>query len=36
MFPVILGGQSMEKAKILLRKEKIVFFEELTEVVSFL
>jgi acyl-CoA synthetase (NDP forming) len=36
MFPVLLGGPRMEKAKILLRKNKIVFFEELTEAVSFL
>jgi acyl-CoA synthetase (NDP forming) len=35
MFPVLLGGPRMEKAKILLRKNKIVFFEELTEAVSF-
>ncbi len=36
IFPVLLGGERMEKAKNFLRKEKIVFFEELTEAVSFL
>jgi acetate---CoA ligase (ADP-forming) len=36
MFPVLLGGERMEKAKNLLKEEKIVFFEELTEAVSFL
>ncbi|MDR3716401.1 MAG: acetate--CoA ligase family protein [Puia sp.] len=36
MFPVLLGGEMMEKAKTLLRQEKIVFFEELNEAVSFL
>ncbi len=36
IFPVLLGGKSMEKAKNHLREEKIGFLEELSEAVSLL
>ncbi len=36
MLPVLLGGESMETAKTILKKNKIEFFEELNESVSFL
>jgi acyl-CoA synthetase (NDP forming) len=36
LFPVLLGGEMMEAAKIHLQKNKIVFFQELNEAVSFL
>jgi acyl-CoA synthetase (NDP forming) len=36
IFPVLLGGEMMEEAKIYLQKNRIEFFEELTESVSFL
>ena len=36
VIPVLLGGEMMETAKALLQKNKIEFFEELNEAVSFL
>jgi acyl-CoA synthetase (NDP forming) len=36
IFPVLLGGKMMEKAKTLLRDARVPFFEELSEAVSFL
>ena len=36
MFPVLLGGEMMQAAKNLLEENKIHYFEELTEAVSFL
>ena len=36
VLPVLLGGEMMETAKAYLRKNKIEFFEELNEAVSFL
>jgi acyl-CoA synthetase (NDP forming) len=36
IFPVLLGGELMETAKSLLRRERVAFFEELAEAVSFL
>jgi acetate---CoA ligase (ADP-forming) len=36
VIPVLLGGESMEAAKTLLQRNKIEFFEELNEAVSFL
>jgi acyl-CoA synthetase (NDP forming) len=36
IFPVLLGGERMEEAKDFLRKERVPFFEELAEAVSFL
>jgi hypothetical protein len=36
IFPVLLGGEIMQAAKIYLQKQGIIFFEELTEAVSFL
>ena len=36
VLPVLLGGESMEAAKTYLHKNKIEFFEELDEAVSFL
>jgi acetyltransferase len=36
IFPVLLGGEMMQSAKIFLEENKINYFEELTEAVSFL
>jgi acyl-CoA synthetase (NDP forming) len=36
VFPVLLGGEMMESAKICLRKNRIEFFEELSEAVAIL
>jgi acyl-CoA synthetase (NDP forming) len=36
IFPVLLGGEMMQAAKIFLENHKINYFEELTEAVSFL
>ena len=36
IFPVILGGEMMETAKKYLQENRIVFFEEINEAVSFL
>jgi acyl-CoA synthetase (NDP forming) len=36
VLPVLLGGEMTETAKALLQKNKIEFFEELNEAVSFL
>ena len=36
VLPVLLGGELMEGAKVYLQNNKIDFFEELTEAVSFL
>ncbi len=36
IFPILLGGELMEDAKNYLRKNKIVFFEDLNDAVSFL
>ena len=36
VFPILLGGELIEEAKNTLRKNKIIFFEELNEAVSFL
>lgn len=36
IFPVLLGGELVESAKSLLRQQRVAFFEELTEAVSFL
>jgi acyl-CoA synthetase (NDP forming) len=36
IFPVLLGGEMMRKAKNFLEENKINYFEELTEAVSFL
>jgi acyl-CoA synthetase (NDP forming) len=36
IFPVLLGGEQMETARNLLRRQRVAFFEELTEAVSFL
>jgi acetyltransferase len=36
LFPVLIGGEMMQDAKIFLEENKVNYFEELTEVVSFL
>lgn len=36
IFPILLGGEIMVPAKTYLQKHSIIFFEELTEAVSFL
>jgi len=36
VFPVLLGGEMMEPAKAILHKHRIIFFEEISEAVSFL
>jgi acyl-CoA synthetase (NDP forming) len=36
IFPVLLGGEMMQAAKIFLEQNKINYFEEFTEAVSFL
>lgn len=36
VFPVLLGGEMMEPAKTYLHKHRIIFFEEISEAVSFL
>jgi acyl-CoA synthetase (NDP forming) len=36
IFPILLGGEIMGPAKTYLQKHSVVFFEELTEAVSFL
>jgi acyl-CoA synthetase (NDP forming) len=36
IFPVLIGGEMIESAKEYLEKNKILFFEELSEAVSFL
>jgi acyl-CoA synthetase (NDP forming) len=36
IFPILLGGEIMQPAKTYLQKHCVIFFEELTEAVSFL
>lgn len=36
VFPVLLGGEMMQQAKLFLEENRISYFEELTEAVSFL
>lgn len=36
IFPILLGGEIMQPAKTYLQENNIIFFEELTEAVSFL
>ena len=36
VFPIFLGGEMVENAKALLRKNKVAFFEELNDAASFL
>jgi acyl-CoA synthetase (NDP forming) len=36
VFPIILGGEMAEDARLLLRQNKIIFFDDLTEAVSFI
>jgi len=36
IFPILLGGEIMQPAKTYLQKHSVIFFEELTEAVSFL
>ncbi len=36
VFPVLLGGEMMEPAKAYLHQHRVIFFEEISEAVSFL